>query len=122
MPDTPMFTFQVNLRNVCDNIPDVARTASRALDHKERPGEKRRAVNKKSVTVDLQALMVEKYLREKVNRRTLLVERLQKINSSIQIISESLSSVAAARYHYTFSFIKCSLIHINLCIKGSGTV
>ena len=105
MLDAPMFTFQVNLRNVCDNIPDVARTAIRALDHKERPGERRRAVNKKSVTVDLQALMVEKYLREKVNRRTLLVERLQKINSSIQIISESLSSVAAVRYHYLLLFL-----------------
>ena len=57
-----MFTFQVNLRNVCDNIPDVARTG--ALDHKERPTERRRHGYKKSVTVDLQALMMEKYLRE----------------------------------------------------------
>lgn len=96
-PDASMFTFQVNLRNVCDNIPDVARTgASRILDHKER----RRAVSKKSVTVDLQALMVEKYLREKVNRRTLLSDRLQKINGSIQTISESLVSFASARYDY----------------------
>ena len=90
-----MFTFQVNLRNVCDNIPDVARTG--ALDHKERPTERRRLGYKKSVTVDLQALMVEKYLREKVNRRTLLVDRLQKINNSIQTISEALISVASVR-------------------------
>ena len=92
-----MFTFQVNLRNVCDNIPDVARAASRALDHQERPAERRRLGYKKSVTVDLQALMVEKYLREKVNRRTLLVDRLQKINRSIQTISEALSSIASVR-------------------------
>ena len=97
MPGAPMFTFQVNLRNVCDNIPDVARAASRALDHQERPTERRRLGYKKSVTVDLQALMVEKYLREKVNRRTLLVDRLQKINRSIQTISEALSSIASVR-------------------------
>ena len=106
-PDALMFTFQVNLRNVCDNIPDVARTgashgasqgashvASRVLNPKER----RRAISKKSVTVDIQALMVEKYLREKVNRRTLLSDRLQKINGSIQTISESLVSFASPRY------------------------
>ena len=97
-----MFTFQVNLRNVCDNIPDVARTgASRVLDHKER----RRAVSKKSVTVDLQALMMEKYLREKVNRRTLLVDRLEKINSSIQTISEALLSVASVRSVSVITFL-----------------
>ena len=94
-----MFTFQANLRNVCDNIPDVARTASQG-----RPGERKRAVSKKSITVDLQALMVEKYLREKVNRRTLLGDRLQRINNSIQTVSESLSSVASARCNYISRF------------------
>ena len=103
MLDAPMFTFQVNLRNVCDNIPDVARTG--ALDHKARPTERRRHGYKKSVTVDLQALMVEKYLREKVNRRTLLVDRLHKINSSIQTISEALLSVASVRSVICITFL-----------------
>ena len=90
-----MFTFQVNLRNVCDNIPDVARTG--ALDHKVRPTERRRPGYKKSVTVDLQALMVERYIREKLNRKMLLMARLQRINVNIQTISSSLSFVASAR-------------------------
>ena len=91
-----MFTFQVNLRNVCDNIPDVAAAASRALSHKE-AGQRRKAAAKKSVTVDLQALMVERYIREKLNRKMLLMARLQRINVNIQTISSSLSLVASAR-------------------------
>ena len=55
-------------------------------------------VSQKSSTMDLHSLMLEKYMREKVNRRTLLCERLSKINQDIDNIRVKLISSATTRY------------------------
>ena len=55
--------------------------------------------------MDLHSLMLEKYMREKVNRRTLLCERLSKINQKIDNIRVKLISTATTRYD-SFVYLK----------------
>jgi len=59
--------------------------------------EKKLPVSQKSVTMDLHSLMLEKFVRDKVQRSSLLSEKLSRINEKVDNILLSLVTIAATR-------------------------
>jgi len=58
---------------------------------------KKVAVTQKSATMDLHSLMLEKFVRDKVQRRSILSEKLSRIHEKVENLQVSLESVASTR-------------------------
>lgn len=108
--ETVIYSKNVKLNNGKNSISEVNLSSQEAsIKSSSRPISKQKdvrrkiPVSQKSSTMDLHSLMLEKYMREKVNRRTLLCERLSKINQDIDNIRVRLISSATTRESEKFN-------------------
>jgi len=93
--ETVIYGRNVTLRSGSQSVDNLRSLA--LVTENSQNARKKLPVSQKSATMDLHSLMLEKFVRDKVQRSSLLSEKLSRINEKVDNILVSLVTIASTR-------------------------